>query len=37
MCKGLDDLADLCSHVIQTFQVELSKGEFEYDEEENAF
>ncbi|KAG0273969.1 RNA polymerase subunit AC19 [Linnemannia exigua] len=37
MVKGLDDLSDLCSHVIQTFQMELAKGEFEYDEEENAF
>jgi len=37
MFKGLDDLADLCSHVIQTFQNELAKGEFEYEEEENAF
>ncbi|KAF8942350.1 RNA polymerase subunit AC19 [Haplosporangium gracile] len=37
MYKGLDDLANLCGYVIQTFQVELAKGEFEYDEEENAF
>lgn len=37
MYKGLDDLTDLCDHVIQTFQVELAKGEFEYEEEENAF
>ncbi|KAK3830881.1 MAG: Rpc19 RNA polymerases I and III subunit AC19 [Linnemannia elongata] len=37
MYKGLDDLTDLCEHVIQTFQVELAKGEFEYEEEENAF
>ncbi|KAF9925295.1 RNA polymerase subunit AC19 [Linnemannia zychae] len=37
MYKGLDDLADLCNHVIQTFQNELAKGEFEYEEEENAF
>ncbi|KAF9138481.1 RNA polymerase subunit AC19 [Mortierella sp. GBA39] len=37
MYKGLDDLADLCDHVIQAFQVELAKGEFEYEEEENAF
>ncbi|KAF9080343.1 RNA polymerase subunit AC19 [Mortierella sp. GBA35] len=37
MFKGLDDLKDLCTHVIKTFQSELAKGEFEYDEEENAF
>ncbi|KAF9547017.1 RNA polymerase subunit AC19 [Mortierella hygrophila] len=37
MYKGLDDLADLCDHVIQAFQAELAKGEFEYEEEENAF
>ncbi|KAG0235459.1 RNA polymerase subunit AC19 [Actinomortierella wolfii] len=33
MFKGLDDLSDLCAHVINTFQEELAKGEFEYDEE----
>ncbi|KAI1320297.1 RNA polymerase subunit AC19 [Mortierella claussenii] len=33
MFKGLDDLTDICTHVIQTFQTELAKGEFEYDEE----
>ncbi|KAF9585158.1 NineTeen Complex (NTC) component [Lunasporangiospora selenospora] len=27
--KGLDDLMDLCTHVIDTFQTELAKGEFE--------
>jgi len=31
--KGLDDLTDICNHVIQSFQAELAKGEFEYDEE----
>ncbi|CAO3575040.1 unnamed protein product [Mortierella alpina] len=34
--KGLDDLTDICSHVIQTFQAELAKGEFEY-YDESAF
>lgn len=37
MYKGLDDLVDLCDHVIHAFQAELAKGEFEYEEEENAF
>jgi DNA-directed RNA polymerase I and III subunit RPAC2 len=31
--KGLDDVTDICNHVISTFQAELAKGEFEYDEE----
>ncbi|KAG0289531.1 RNA polymerase subunit AC19 [Dissophora globulifera] len=33
MFKGLDDLSDICTHVIQTFQAELAKGEFEYFED----
>ncbi|KAK3812897.1 MAG: DNA-directed RNA polymerase III subunit C19 [Benniella sp.] len=33
MLKGLDDLSNICRHVIHSVQVELAKGEFEYEEE----
>ncbi|KAK9686809.1 RNA polymerase subunit AC19 [Basidiobolus ranarum] len=33
--KGLDDLTDMCQHILDTFQGELDKGEFTYEEKPN--
>ncbi|KAF9400254.1 RNA polymerase subunit AC19 [Podila epigama] len=34
LLKGLDDLSSICSHVMETFNNELMRGEFEYDDED---
>ncbi|KAG0325504.1 RNA polymerase subunit AC19 [Podila humilis] len=33
--RGLGNLNDICAHIIQTFNTELMKGDFEYEEEED--
>ncbi|KAF9320217.1 RNA polymerase subunit AC19 [Podila horticola] len=33
--KGLGNVQGICSHIIQTFNTELMKGEFEYEDEED--
>ncbi|KAK9723049.1 RNA polymerase subunit AC19 [Basidiobolus ranarum] len=33
--EGLDNLTDMCQHILDTFQGEFEKGEFTYDEKPN--